>query len=107
MLWYSNNIRTDEKELIETVRDIAEYMMSFVNPEAVRRIKDSREGENSKISSVDPHELAKDMLDKNSEFMKDFKDAKKGVGFEQTNNNKELKEDVNFESSLFDVTKEY
>ena len=104
MMWYSRNINQDELELFEMVRDMAEYMMAFVNPEVVSKVKESRESENSKASTEAPEETLKDIISNNPDL---FADIGLTNNSKQTNNNKELKRDVDFQSSLFDLTKEY
>lgn len=104
MMWYSNNIAQDEIELFEKIRDMAEYMMAFVNPEVVSKVKESRESENSKRSTEEPEEILRDIVSENSELFSELGLTNKS---DQTNNNKQLRRDVNFESSLFDLTKEY
>lgn len=104
MMWYSNNIVQDELELFERIRDMAEYMMAFVNPEVVNKVKDAREGENSKKSTEEPEEILKDIVSDNSDLFAQLGLTNKS---KQTNNNKQLRRDVDFESSLFDLTKEY
>ncbi len=42
-LWYYNNVVEDNKESFEHHRDMVEYLASFMEPEAVRKIKESRE----------------------------------------------------------------
>lgn len=42
-LWYCYNILEDEKQEFELYRDMVEYHASFIEPEAVRNIKESRE----------------------------------------------------------------
>ena len=103
-MWYSNNIAQDEIELFEKIRDMAEYMMAFVNPEVVSKVKESRESENSKRSTEEPEEILRDIVSENSELFSELGLTNKS---DQTNNNKQLRRDVNFESSLFDLTKEY
>ena len=107
MLWYSHNIRQDEKEIIEIVRDMAEYMMSFVNPEAVNKIKASRDEENHKLSTDSPENIINDIVKGSSNIFEDIEEIKSLAGYSETNNNRELKESVEFKGSLFDLTKEY
>ena len=107
MLWYSHNIREDEKELFEAVRDVAEYMMSFVNPEAVSKIKASRDDENNMSSTDNPEDLMRDIAEGSSSIFDDIEEIKNTVGLSQTNNNRELREGVNFQSELFDLTRKY
>jgi hypothetical protein len=83
---------------------MAEYMMAFVNPEVVSKVKESRESENSKRSTEEPEEILRDIVSENSELFSELGLTNKS---DQTNNNKQLRRDVNFESSLFDLTKEY
>jgi len=42
-LWYYHNFLEDRKERYEQFRDMVEYNSSFVEPEAVRKIRDARE----------------------------------------------------------------
>jgi hypothetical protein len=42
-LWYYYNFTEDMKESFETERDLVEYNASFVEPEAVRKIREARE----------------------------------------------------------------
>ena len=42
-LWYYNNYIEDRKEKYEQSRDMVEYNASFVEPEAVRKIREARE----------------------------------------------------------------
>ena len=107
MLWYSYNIREDEKEKIEIARDIAEYMMSFVNPEAVNKIKASRDEENQKLSTDSPENIIDDIVKGSSNIFEDIEEIKSLAGYSETNNNRELKEGIDFKGSLFDLTKEY
>jgi hypothetical protein len=104
LLWYSNNISKDEIEMFEMVRDMAEYMMAFVNPEVVNKVKESRNGENVKESTLDAEQTLKDIMSDNKDIFGDLGISNKS---KQTNNNKELRRDVDFESKLFDLTKEY
>lgn len=42
-MWYFYNFMEDHKESFETKRDLVEYHASFIEPEAVRKIRESRE----------------------------------------------------------------
>jgi hypothetical protein len=42
-MWYFYNFMEDRKESFETRRDLVEYHASFIEPEAVRKIRESRE----------------------------------------------------------------
>jgi hypothetical protein len=42
-LWYYNNFLEDKKEKYERFRDMVEYNASFIEPEAVRKIREARE----------------------------------------------------------------
>ena len=43
LLWYTAQIEVDEKESFELNRNLIEYLASFINPENVQKIKDSRD----------------------------------------------------------------
>lgn len=42
-LWYFYNFIEDQKEEFDVRRDLVEYHASFIEPEAVRKIRESRE----------------------------------------------------------------
>lgn len=42
-LWYFNNFMKDREEEFISRRDLVEYLASFIEPEAVRKIKQARE----------------------------------------------------------------
>lgn len=42
-LWYYHNLRKDREEEFYQRRDLVEYHASFIEPEAVRKIRESRE----------------------------------------------------------------
>lgn len=42
-LWYLQNFYKDQEEKFEQNRDMVEYNASFIEPEAVRKIRDSRD----------------------------------------------------------------
>jgi len=42
-LWYFYNFAEDQRDGFETQRDLVEYHASFIEPEAVRKIRESRE----------------------------------------------------------------
>jgi len=42
-LWYYNNVIEDRNEKFESNRDMVEYHASFIEPEAVRKIRDARD----------------------------------------------------------------
>ena len=43
LLWYTAQIEVDEKESFELNRNLLEYLASFINPENVQKIRDSRD----------------------------------------------------------------
>lgn len=101
MIWYSLNISQDEKERFDMIKGMAEYMMSFVNPEGVRKVRDMEDSKKS--SSLSPEDIMKNKDD----FFEGFKDIAKVINREETNNKSKLGEDINLSSSLFDFTKDY
>jgi len=56
-LWYHNNIMQDEKENFEEHRDFTEYLAGFIEPEAVKKIKEARSSGQS--VSIDDEKFAK------------------------------------------------
>ena len=101
MVWYSLNISQDEKETFDMMKSMAEYMMSFVNPEGVRKVRDMEDSRKS--SSIS----AEDIMKNKDDFFEGFKDIAKSINNSETNNKSKLGEGINLSSSLFDLTKDY
>jgi hypothetical protein len=101
MLWYSMNINQDESEQFELIKGFAEYMMSFVNPEAVKKIRES-EAPTSE-STVNPEDLISDR----DSFIKDIEGLGLFNGGKETNNKNKLDDKPNLSGPLFDLTKDY
>lgn len=101
MIWYSMNLSQDEQEMFDMVKGMAEYMMSFVNPEGVRKVRAMGESEKRSSTSAD------DIMKNKDDFFEGFKDIAKKINSTETNNKTKLGEDINLSSSLFDFTKDY
>ena len=58
LVWYQLQIMQDDMDNFEMLRDIAEYNSMFVNPEGVKKVRESRENTNSyKTSDEDFEQL--------------------------------------------------
>lgn len=104
IIWYSINISKDEQEAFELSKGLSEYMMSFVNPEAVKKAKEA--GEASKENSSDLDEMMKNKED----ITAGFKDIGEMLGVskkENTNNKDKLRSMSDLSGPIFDLTKDY
>ena len=58
LVWYQLQLMQDDMDNFEMLRDIAEYNSMFVNPEGVKKVRESRENTNSyKTSDEDFEQL--------------------------------------------------
>ena len=63
LVWYQMQMAQDDLDNFETLRDIAEYNSMFVNPEGVRRVRESRENTDSyKTSDEDFEKLLEEQF---------------------------------------------
>ena len=61
-LWYYHNFAKDDEEKFETNRDFVEYLAGFIEPQAVQKIRELRNRNNStggKTVSVDDNSFAR------------------------------------------------
>ena len=56
LVWYQLQIMQDDMDNFEMLRDIAEYNSMFVNPEGVKKVRESRENTNSYKTSDEEFE---------------------------------------------------
>jgi len=56
LVWYQLQIMQDDMDNFEMLRDIAEYNSMFVNPEGVKKVRESRENTNSYKTSDEDFE---------------------------------------------------
>lgn len=91
LLWYAEQIHLDEKEDFESKRDFIEYMASFWNPEAVRKIKEARLSKESH-AFADDEEFERQILErefKNNPYVQAIKKLRQS----ENANNQKLNED--------------
>src|SRR5690606_15644852 len=91
LLWYAEQIHLDEKEDFESKRDFIEYMASFWNPEAVRKIKEARLSKESH-AFADDEEFERQIL-KREVKNKPEEQAIKKIKQSENANNKKLNDD--------------
>jgi hypothetical protein len=77
-LWYFYNFLKDEDESFESNRDFVEYHASFIEPQAVKKIREARRGEDRDTIEVDD-DTFKDTLKNVFGKGLDFDEAKENV----------------------------
>ena len=83
-LWYSQMIYQDKKDNYDYMLDLAEYMASFWNAEAVKKVRDARDSAGDERFATD-EEFERQILDgsfKNDEIIKTIKERYKNTNLQ-------------------------
>lgn len=92
-LWYAQMIHVDKKENYDYMLDLAEYMASFWNAEAVRKVRDAREAAEDERFATD-EEFERQILDgsfKNDEIIKSIKERYKNTNLQDISRDRDAR----------------
>lgn len=94
--WYAEQINLDEKEKFEEIRDMLEYLASFWNPEAVKKIKEAR-------ASRESHKFATDEEFEKQLMNREFKNNALIEAIQKIRKSKDTNNQTNDEQSIINL----